>query len=64
MVSLSAYFSGSSLQGLLDAGRLAELVLILIDGLAGVHAAGSAHRVAAHHGWLSTITTLLPRQQR
>ena len=41
---------GSSLQGLLDAGRLAELVLILIDGLAGVHAAGSADGVAAHHG--------------
>ena len=41
---------GSSLQGLLDAGRLAELVLVLIDGLAGVHAAGSADGVAAHHG--------------
>ena len=37
---------GSSLQGLLDAGRLAELVLVLIDGLA----AGSADGVAAHHG--------------
>ena len=41
---------GSSLQGLLDAGRLAELVLVLIDGLAGVHAAGSADGVTAHHG--------------
>ena len=40
---------GSGLQGLFDTGRLAELVLILIHGLAGVHAAGSAHRVAAHH---------------
>ena len=41
---------GSGLQGLLDTCGLAELVLILIDRLAGVHAAGSADRVAAHHG--------------
>ena len=41
---------GSGLQGLLDTCGLAELVLILIHGLAGVHAAGSADRVAAHHG--------------
>ena len=41
---------GSSLQGLLDAGRLAELVLVLINRLAGVHAAGSADGVTAHHG--------------
>ena len=40
----------SGLQGLFHACGLAELVLILIHGLAGVHAAGSAHRVAAHHG--------------
>ena len=46
---VSVLFS-SGLQGLFDTGRLAELVLILIHGLAGVHAAGSAHRVAAHHG--------------
>ena len=46
---VSVLFS-SSLQGLFDTGRLAELVLILIHGLAGVHAAGSADGVAAHHG--------------
>ena len=40
----------SGLQGLFHACGLAELVLILIHGLAGVHAAGSAHGVAAHHG--------------
>ena len=40
----------SGLQGLFHACRLAELVLVLVHGLAGVHAAGSAHGVAAHHG--------------
>ena len=41
---------GSGLEGLFHACGLAELVLVLIHGLAGVHAAGSAHGVAAHHG--------------
>ena len=40
----------SGLQGLFHACGLAELVLILIHGLAGVHAAGGADGVAAHHG--------------
>ena len=40
----------SGLQGLFHACGLAELVFVLIHGLAGVHAAGSAHGVAAHHG--------------
>ena len=40
----------SGLQGLFHACGLAELVLVLVHGLAGVHAAGSAHGVAAHHG--------------
>ena len=40
----------SSLQGLFHACRLAELVLVLVHGVASVHAAGGAHGVAAHHG--------------
>ena len=40
----------SSLQGLFHAGGLAELVLVLVHGVAGVHAAGGTDGVAAHHG--------------
>ena len=46
---VSILFS-SSLQGLFNTCALSELVLILIHGLAGVHAAGRADGVAAHHG--------------
>src|SRR5699024_7558206 len=42
--------AGGGLQGLFDAGRLGKLVLVLGGGLGGVHAAGGADRVAAHHG--------------
>ena len=37
-------------QGLFHAGFLGKGVLVLPDGLAGVHAAGGAHGVAAYHG--------------
>ena len=48
--SIVGVLFGSGLEGLFHACGLAELVLVLIHGLAGVHAAGSAHGVAAHHG--------------
>ncbi len=41
---------GGGGEGLLDARGLAELVLVLIDGLGGVHAAGGLDGVAAHGG--------------
>ena len=40
----------SSLQGLFHACGLAELVLVLVHGVASVHAAGGTDGVAAHHG--------------
>ena len=40
----------SRCQRLFHTGSLIELVLVLIDGLGCIHAAGSAGRVAAHHG--------------